>query len=532
MDGSSPAAFDARIARAVSRFAGVVGAGWARSSEAELADYYDPFHFGNRQDHAPSAVVSPQSVEEVQAILRIANEERVPLWTVSQGKNLGYGGAAPALTGSIVLELKRMNRILEIDDKSGYALIEPGVTFFDLYNGLHAGGHAYWMSTPALGWGSVMGNALERGLGCHPYADHEANICGMEVVLPDGDLLRTGMGAMEGSCAWHLNKAGFGPSVDGLFMQSNLGVVTKLGMWLMPQPECFYFCQVKFEHDDDLGPLIETLRPFKVDGTIPCRAIAVNAIRVAQSVTHRGEWGGGKTALPPDVVLQIRRKYGIGAWTLVFGVYGREPVVEAQMKIVRAAFEAIPGAQFTATRYDGDVAADDVPVAHKQFAGIAGLDQLGIIGWAGPEGAHMGFSPISPLTAEHALRQARMVRATSERFGFDYGVAFGALGRRLNHVFMMIYDRTDSEETARARACFEALAREGAEAGYGEYRTHISFMDMVAGQYGFNDHAQLRLNQRLKDLLDPNGILSPGKQGIWPSWRREDPTRPLPPLEG
>jgi 4-cresol dehydrogenase (hydroxylating) len=530
MDGSKAPEIEARIARAVARFAGVVGPAWARSDPAELGDYHDPFHFGNRQDHAPSAVVSPASVEQVQAILRIANEERVPLWTVSQGKNLGYGGAAPALPGSIVLELKRMNRILEIDEASGYALIEPGVTFFDLYEALRAGGHRYWVSAPALGWGSVVGNALERGLGCHPYADHEANVCGLEVVLPDGELLRTGMGAMEANCAWQLNKAGFGPSADGLFMQSNLGVVTKMGLWLMPQPECFHFCSVRFEHDDDLGPMIEALRPLKIDGTVPCRAIAVNAIRVAQSMSNRLDWGDGRRALSPDAVLELRRKLGVAAWTLVFGVYGHEPVVRAQLKIARAAFEAIPGAEFSATRYDGGATEAEVAVAHLQYAGIPGLDPLKIIGWAGPEGAHLGFSPISPLTAEHALSQARMVRATAERFGFDYGTAFGALGRRLNHVFMMIYNRTDPEETARARACFEALVREGAAAGYGEYRAHISFMDLVAEQYGWGDHAQMRLNRRLKDLLDPNGVLSPGKQGIWPRWRREDPTRTLPPL--
>ena len=529
MEASSAAGLEARIGRALRRFAGVTGEDWTRSDPAVLADYHDPFHFGNLSEHAPSGVVSPASVEEVQAILRIANEERVPLWTVSQGRNLGYGGAAPVLPGSIVLELKRMNRVLDLDETSGAALIEPGVSFFELYDAVQAAGAPYWISAPALGWGSVVGNALERGLGCHPYADHETNVCGLEVVLPDGELLRTGMGAMEGSCAWQLNKAGFGPSADGLFMQSNLGVVTKMGVWLMPRPERFVFCQVKFEHDDDLGRLVETLRPFKLDGTIPCRAIAVNAVRVAQSLGHRAEWGGGAGALPPETILEIRRKHDIGAWTLVFGLYGREAVVEAQLRTVSAAFEAIPGARLAVTSYPGDARREDVHPSHRQYAGIPGLEPYAIMGWAGPEAAHLGFSPISPITAEHALRQARMVRATSERFGFDYGAAFGALGRRLNHVYMMIYDRTDPEETARARACFEALVREGAEAGYAEYRAHISFMDLVAEQYAWNDHAQMRLNRRLKDLLDPNGVLSPGKQGIWPTWRREDPTRTLPP---
>jgi len=305
--------------------------------------------------------------------------------------------------------------------------------------------------------------------------------------------------------------------------------VTRMGMWLMPRPECFTFCQVRFEHDSDLGPMMETLRPFKIDGTIPCRAIAVNAVRVAQNLANRSEWGDGRSALSHETILEMRRKLGVAAWTLVFGLYGRESVVEAQQAMVKAAFEAIPGAEMVSTRYPGDGTREQVAPTHRQYAGIPGLEPLSIMGWAGPEAAHLGFSPISPITAEHAMKQAAMVRATAERFGFDYGAAFGALGRRLNHVFMMIYDRTDPEESARARACFEALVREGAEAGYSEYRAHVGFMDMVADQYAWNGHAQRRVTERIKDLLDPNGVLSPGKQGIWPKWRREDPSRTLPP---
>ena len=60
------------------------------------------------------------------------------------------------------------------------------------------------------------------------------------------------------------------------------------------------------------------------------------------------------------------------------------------------------------------------------------------------------------------------------------------------------------------------MVKEAAAAGYGEYRTHLAFMDQIAGTYNWNDGAQLKFQQLLKDALDPNGILAPGKQGIWP----------------
>ena len=72
-------------------------------------------------------------VEQVQAIVKIANTYKIPLWTISTGKNLAYGGSAPRLSGSVVLDLKRMNRVLEVSEENAYALVEPGVSYFDLY---------------------------------------------------------------------------------------------------------------------------------------------------------------------------------------------------------------------------------------------------------------------------------------------------------------------------------------------------------------------------------------------------------------
>ena len=262
-----PGVSEGSFARALEGFAGVVGSEHVLQGD-DLAAFRDPYSFSPAGSFEPSAAVEPASVEQVQAVVAVARELGVPLWTVSIGRNYGYGGAAPRVAGSVVLALHRMNRVLEVDDECGYVVVEPGVRFSDLHDHLRAVGSTLWTSVPDLSWGSVMGNTLERGFGYTPHGDHSVVQCGMEVVLADGRVVRTGMGAMAGNEAWTLYKGGFGPSVDGLFLQSNLGIVTKIGIWLMPRPEQVAVFMAKAPEEHQLGEVVDTLRPLLLDGTI------------------------------------------------------------------------------------------------------------------------------------------------------------------------------------------------------------------------------------------------------------------------
>ena len=94
-------------------------------------------------------------------------------------------------------------------------MVEPGVSYFDLYRYIQDKGLKVWIDPADPGWGSPIGNSVDRGGGRTPMRDHLDAHCGMEIVLANGDVMRTGMGALPGSKTWQQYRYGFGPYVDG-----------------------------------------------------------------------------------------------------------------------------------------------------------------------------------------------------------------------------------------------------------------------------------------------------------------------------
>lgn len=127
---------------------------------------HDAFHIADQEELVCSAVVYPGSTDEVQTVVRWANRYKIPIYPISMGRNLGYGGAAPRVPGSVVMDLgRRMNRILNIDAENASCLLEPGVSYFKLYEEIQKRELPLWIDCPDLGGGSVLGNAIDRGVG-------------------------------------------------------------------------------------------------------------------------------------------------------------------------------------------------------------------------------------------------------------------------------------------------------------------------------------------------------------------------------
>jgi len=117
------------FADAVRQFEEVVGLDWVFTSDEDLdlyRDSYSPYN-GETEERVTSAAVAPANVEEVSKVVKIANTYKIPIYAISTGRDLGYGHCAPAYSASVVLDLKRMDRIIEVNEKNAYVLVEPGL---------------------------------------------------------------------------------------------------------------------------------------------------------------------------------------------------------------------------------------------------------------------------------------------------------------------------------------------------------------------------------------------------------------------
>ncbi|MBT9447183.1 MAG: FAD-binding oxidoreductase [Hyphomonadaceae bacterium] len=499
-----------RLRAAQRRFAAILGADRVFFDELDRETYSDQFAI-SPDSHVPIGAVAPESVEEIRAIVAVANAYKLPLWPISRGKNLGYGGSAPVLSGSVVLDLSRMKKI-EVDRENGVVLVEPGVSFYDLHDYLQTNDIPLWLSVPGNSWGSVAGNALDRGVGYTTYGDHTSKICGLEVVLPDGDLVRTGMGAMANAPTWQLYRYGYGPAWDQLFVQSNFGIVTKLGLWLMPRPESMMGLELNFDKPEDLEWAVDILAGLRREGLLQQAPSIGNWLRAAAVLTKREDWHDQPGALPDSVIAAIRRKFQLGWWGTSVRVYGRESVNRAAISAIKSAFKGHRLMSMERTHW-----VDGEPLERSAWVGAPITFPMQNVGWHGGRGGHIGFSPVLPANGRLAMEQFRQTYARYKEFGMDYQASFAMGERHLTNVNAILFNQDDPAMMARIHPFFRTLVADAKARGYAEYRAHIEHMDLVAETYDFNNHALRRLNERVKDALDPNGVIAPGKSGIWPA---------------
>ncbi|MDA8403482.1 MAG: FAD-binding protein [Desulfobacteraceae bacterium] len=416
----------------------------------------------------PDAVVFPKNARDVSSVLQLANQYQFPV--TPRGAGSGMTGGALPVWGGVVLAMARLNRIIRIDVDNLIAVAEPGVITGDLHRAVLKEGLFYPPDPASSDFCTIGGNAAECAGGpkAVKYGVTRDYVMGLEVVLPTGEIIQTGVETAKGVVGYDLTRLMVGS-------EGTLGVITRLTLRLLPKPEVVKTATAVF---DQMETAAETVSEIIRQGIVP-RAIEYmdNAsIRCAESHIHAG--------LPLDAEAMLIIEVDGSAGETAHSMQKIETVCRAAG--VRE-FKSAANADETAGLWKARKAVSPALFAY-------GPDKIN-------EDIVVPRSKIPDIV--------KKIKELSLRTGLTM-VSFGHAGDGNIH-FNIMLDKQNPEALQKAHAAVNEL-----------FDYTLSLSGTISGEHGIGTSKSpymakeispesLALMRRIKSAFDPAGILNPGK---------------------
>lgn len=444
---------------------GLLGPGCVSVEEPVLAVHSTDKWFASRR---PEVVVFVENTDQVSALFRFATERRLPV--TPRGAGVGYVGGCVPLHGGIALSLARMNRILEINEADGVAVVQPGVITGELQNAVKQRGWFYPPDPASLKECSIGGNISTNAGGprCLKYGVTRPYVLGLEAVIADGTVLRAG-----GRC--HKNKTGF--DLVGLFTGSEglLGVVTEATLRLIPHPPLRAMLSVGFASFADAATAVQRILG---SGHLP------SALEITDNFTLRAARNYVGDAVPD------------GEAHLLVEVDGQENTVPLELKAIQTLLASLGAVSISAAV--GDEECEKFWTLRREFS--YSLRATGLI----------------KLNEDIVVPRGRLVELVTfasqlqQESGFPVA-CFGHAGDGNIHVNVMVPDMEDPVQREKAEETLDRL-----------FHHVLSLGGAITGEHGIGiakkrwfpeaiGPGAQEVHRRLKAALDPLGILNPGK---------------------
>jgi glycolate oxidase len=419
--------------------------------------------------HPPDVVVFAENTADVSKVLAFAHERNIPVTT--RGAGVGYVGGCVPVHGGIALSVMRMNRILGIHPNDGVAVVQPGVITRDLQDAARAVGWEYPPDPASLKECSIGGNIATNAGGprCLKYGVTRSYVLGLEVVLADGRVLRTG-GRL------HKNKTGF--DLIGLFTGSEgmLGVVTEATLRLIPKPASRAMLAAVF----------------------PEFALAAAAV---QAVLNAGHLPSALEITDTFTLDAARKRLGAetfppGKAHLIVEIDGRSAAVASELEELHALLTEL-GAAFI-ERAPDEASCERIWQLRREFS--YSLRDTGL----------------HKLNEDIVVPRSKLVELVefAQRLQAETGIpvaCFGHAGDGNIHTNLMVGDYSDPAVREAADAALDRLFRwvlENGGAIIGEHGVGLAkkrWLKDAIGEVSFDTHLAI------KRALDPDGMLNPGK---------------------
>ena len=494
-----------------------------------------------------SIVLYPKNKKQIRGIVEVSAKYKVPLYPVSTGRNWGYGAASPTVAGSAVVDLSALNEIEIVDRDLGLVKLQPGVTQGQLYQYLQE--NAPELMVPVHGGGptcSLLGNALERGYGITPTADHFLALNSLEAVLADGSTYQSPFHAMGAPLIGAAHRWGIGPYVEGLFSQGNFGVVTEGTFALKRRAEHVEAFFVKIKSDEDLEETIVALRDLlsSLGGSIA--GINVMNNRRVLSMSHpypRDKVRPGEI-LSDKLCSDMSKVGGITAWTLAGVLHCPKRMIRNLRKEISSRLPKVVSRPIFMNRQRLKMAARIgrwLPKAKRDFLvgqtksihslldladGIPSRVALPLAYWlqggfektAGkkhsvphPSRDNCGliwFSPLVPMKSDVVTEFTKTVKRVCQQHAIEPLITLTTLSERLlDSTVPILYRPTEDGATERANECYQRLVEECLKLGCSPYRLKTSSMSSLPDK----NNSHWSIVNKLKLAIDPDDLISPGR---------------------
>ncbi len=421
-----------------------------------------------KQVFCAEAIVFPRTAEEIAAIMKLANEQKI--YVTARGGGVGYTGGAVPIRGGIVLATSRMNRILEINKADLVTVVEPAVKNYDLQQAVEAEG-LFYPPDPSSWKDSFIGGNIALNAGgprCVKYGNTKQFVLGLDFVTPTGEIIKAGTRTPKNATGFHLESLLVGS--EGM-----LGIITRCILRLLPKPETRRTALAIFESAQDA---CNCVADFTSSGILPVALelldrISINAIEDFEP-----------SGLPRSA----------GA-LLIIEVDGLREAVAREAEIVREMCAKHHAIKFTLANDDAESEAI-WEVRRKMSPAVA---KTGII--------KLNHDIVVPRSRIPEMLE--FLQGLSARSGFLIPT-FGHAGDGNLHTNIML--QTNDEETRkRGAATVREVFQKACELGgtisgeHGVGYAKAPFLDLALTA------PTIELMKTIKRAMDPNGILNPGK---------------------
>ena len=419
--------------------------------------------------HEPDFVVMPKTTEEVQEIVKLANREKVPI--VPKGAGLALTGLVIPQRGGLVLDMKRMDRILEVNEKARYVVVEAGVTQGVLKSYLQKHHphlrHSIPDSPPVA---TIAGNVVIHGQGrlSQQHGFNSDMVSSLEVVLPTGELCR--IGSCSVSSYW-FSKGPPLPDLSGLFLGwfGTTGIITRLGLKLYP---CKKMRDVMVFLTDKADLVPDML--LKLSHTEMIEDVVVSA-----------------APLP----LRFRGTF----WIMAYITGDSDEELEFKRKMVwNALWEYFESRDLGFLSVSPDMKAPLMSMPSKDTSRFADVSKGGGFQYAGP------ITPVEKYPA--FIKKLEEVAAKYNVFYASTTRLIGA-GHCMMFSFSFSFNRANADEMARAKKALDECSKFALDEGGVLWKADVYEQKLLMDKM---DPNTLALMKKIKQLLDPNGIMNPG----------------------